>query len=99
MARMATSGGGQLACCHGYSVAAGRRRIGTVETPMFAADAAAPDYLIVRMSPEIAGTFRLVPAALVASVDRELRTVTLAADGDAIVALPERLPLDGRSGV
>ena len=84
---------GWLACCHGYAVAAGGRRVGIVETPVFAAGAREPDYLIVRTSSEISGTFRTVPAALVEGLDLG-GTITLAVSSDAVAELPEHLPLE-----
>lgn len=85
-----------LAHCHGYLVAASDAPVGVVETPVFAAAASDPDYLIVRTSRQIAGTFRAVPAALVSHVDLEQRLITLAARPDDVAALPERLPLERR---
>lgn len=82
-----------LAHCHGYVVAAADAQIGVVETPVFADAACEPDYLIVRTSTAITGTFRAVPAALVAHVNPHRRMITLAADPDEVAALPERLPL------
>jgi hypothetical protein len=87
---------GGLAWCHGYRVAAGGSPVGLVETPMFAAAATAPDHLVVRTGESIAGTFRIVPASLVADLDPSQRLVTLVIGSEAVAALPERLPFERR---
>jgi hypothetical protein len=84
---------GRLARCHGYVVAAGGRPIGSVETPAFHGATREPDYLIVRTSDAITGTFRVVSAARVAAIDPVRRVITLDISSDAVAALPERLPL------
>jgi len=83
----------ELARCHGYDVAAGQARIGAVETPVFAGPTSAPDYLIIRTPETISGTYRVIPAALVADVDRDRRIITLRIDESALAAYPEQLPL------
>lgn len=93
MIRLSQAGEGQLACCHGYSVAAGTCLVGIVETPVFAKAELEPDHLIVRTSESFTGTFRVVAAALVADVDLERRCVTLAVTSEELAALPELLPL------
>jgi hypothetical protein len=86
----------ELARCHGYRVAAGDSSVGLVETPMFAAAASAPDYLIVRTGESIAGTFRIVPASLVVDLDPARRLVILGIDKNAVAGLAEHLPLERR---
>jgi hypothetical protein len=88
--------GGQLAWGHGFAVAPGLRPIGAIETPLFAGPATAPDYLLVRTSGAIDGTFRAVPTSLVVDVDIPRRAITLGTDHDSIAALPEHLPLERR---
>lgn len=83
----------KLARCHGFEVVAGPVVVGSVETPVFAGAAVAPDYLIVRTEGLFDGRFRVVPAALVVDVDEEHRVVLLGADAPAVANLPERLPL------
>ena len=82
-----------LARCHGYRVAAGDVDIGEVETPIFSGPRVEPDFLLVRTTGTIAGTFRAVPAAFVVDVDPARRRVAIAADDERIAALPEHLPL------
>jgi hypothetical protein len=89
---------GPLARCHGFFVIAGGRPIGAIETPVFPGAASDPDFLVVRTSDSIPGTFRVVSAALVAGVDDEERSVTLALDSDEVAALPEALPLSRPPG-
>jgi hypothetical protein len=90
---MGTSSSIGLACCHGYVVAAGGLEVGRVETPIFSGALREPEFLLVRTSPAIAGTFRFVPSGLVVELDREGRRLELAGDGASIAALPESLPL------
>jgi len=67
-----------LACCHGFAVTAGDAFVGVVETPVFTGTRLEPESLVVRTGSG-AGSFRVVPAALVAGVDAERQTVTLGA--------------------
>jgi hypothetical protein len=83
----------QLASSHGYTVVAGSREIGRVETPTFADGVATPDHLIIRTGDEIPGTFRIVSASLVAGLETERRLVVLGVDVDFVASLPEHLPL------
>jgi hypothetical protein len=83
----------RLARCHGFEVAAGPALVGSVETPVFAGAATAPDYLVVRTEETFDGRFRVVPAALVVDVDEDRRIVRLGVDAVAVANLPERLPL------
>ncbi len=88
-----------LARCHGFEVLAGPAHVGSIETPVFAGPAAAPDYLIVRTEGLSDGGFRVVPATLVVDVDETRRVVVLGVDAVAVANLPERLPLvSHRSG-
>jgi hypothetical protein len=84
-----------LAHCHGFGVAAGERRVGAIETPVFAGPSSTPDYLIVRTDAGIDGTFRLVPASLVVDVDTSRRLITLGVGRDQVEGLPQRLPSVG----
>lgn len=86
----------RLAGCHGFSVVVAEGRVGSVETPLFPETGGDPDYLLVRTTDVIRGAFRVVPATLIRRVEPIYRTVVLAADLDAVAALPEHLPLDGR---
>jgi hypothetical protein len=86
------TGAVRLSSCHGFAVSAGPRGIGSLETPLFAGPGVEPDYLLVRTGEEIAGTFRVVPAALVVDVDPVRRVVVLDADAEAVAALPQHLP-------
>jgi hypothetical protein len=83
---------GPLARCHGFFVIAGGRPVGAIETPVFPGASSDPDFLVVRTSDAIPGTFRIVSAALVADVDAAGRSITLALDRDGVAALPEALP-------
>jgi anti-anti-sigma regulatory factor len=83
-----------LARCHGFSVTAGGRRIGVVETPVFPTAAGDPDYLIVRTTAAVPGTFRVAPVAAVAAVDPAGHELALDLTWEDASALPERLPLD-----
>jgi hypothetical protein len=85
----------RLSSCHGFDVSAGPLGIGSIETPLFAGPGMEPDHLLVRTDEGIAGTFRVVPAALVLDVDRARRLVVLDADSDTVAALPRQLPLTG----
>jgi|tagenome__1003787_1003787.scaffolds.fasta_scaffold20675833_2 hypothetical protein len=87
---------GPLARCHGFYVLAGGREVGAIETPVFPGASSEPDFLVVRTEDSIPGTFRVVSALLVEDVDPAARSVTLSLDRDAIVALPEELPLIDR---
>jgi hypothetical protein len=78
-----------LACCHGFSVAAGDQPVGVIETPVFAGTALEPVALVVRARDSVPGTFRLVPTSLVVTVDNDEETVTLVASEDEILALKE----------
>jgi hypothetical protein len=82
-----------LACCHGYGVTAGEVEIGHVETPIFAGLAREPEFLLVRTSRAISGTFRVVPAGIVVWIDRDGRRIAITVDVNAVDALPEWLPL------
>ena len=83
-----------LAFCHGFTVATGDASVGAVETPLFTGAASSPDYLIIRTTDVIPGSFRAVPATLVEEVDPARRLITLCVDRDTIAALPEHLPLE-----
>jgi hypothetical protein len=95
MARSKTADA-RLAGCHGYAVAAREGPIGSVETPVFPEAGIEPDYLLVRTAEAIPGTFRVVPAALIRTVDPAARTIVLAADLEAVASLPEQLPRERR---
>jgi hypothetical protein len=85
--------GPALARCHGFSVTAGGRRIGVVETPVFPTATSEPDYLIVRTTAALPGTFRVVPVASVAALDAAVDEIALDLAWEDVSALPERLPL------
>ena len=87
-----------LAGSHGFTVAAEGISIGSVETPVFPETGIDPDYLVVRTSDHVPGTFRIVPATLIERVDAGSQLVVLAIGADAFAALPERLVRDRSSG-
>jgi hypothetical protein len=88
---------GHLARCHGFTVAAGGRLVGSVETPIFSGPDFQPDYLIVRIDGAIAReSVRAVPVAFVDEVDPDRRVVVLTIDGRAVNDLPGELPLTDR---
>lgn len=90
------SAGSGLAASHGFSVQAGEAPVGSVETPVFAGSSIEPDYLVVRTTETIPGTFRVVSAAFVREVDPVGRRMTLGLSRDALTALPESLPIQQR---
>ena len=79
-----------LAACHGFAVTGPEGVLGRVETPLFADDALAPDYLIVRSAE---GTRRFVPVGVLASLDLSHRRVVLRLTRTEFDHLPEHLPL------
>lgn len=82
-----------LACCHGYRVVAGELDVGHVETPIFSGALSEPEFLLVRTSSAISGTFKIVPTGVVVVVEPDGRRLEIAVDAAAVDALPERLPL------
>lgn len=83
----------ELACCHGYLVVAGGLDVGRVETPIFSGALREPEFLMVRTSSAIAGTFKVVPTRIVVAVEPDGRRLEIAVDAGGVDALPERLPL------
>lgn len=85
-----------LATVSGYRVEADGAVVGEVETPLFPGAAGQPDYLVVRPA-AVDRTRRIViPVVLVRAVDHVRRSVTVAASGSTIDALPGNLPLGRR---
>ena len=76
-------------CCHGFTVAAGGIRVGTVETPVFVGASLEPVSLVIRTADSIPGTFRVVPLALVADADPTLRRIVLSVGRNEIARLDE----------
>jgi hypothetical protein len=66
---------------------------GAVETPLFPADSAEPDYLIVRLASRVRRALPIVPVALVESVDVEREVVYVAATRHELAAFPQHLPV------
>jgi hypothetical protein len=82
-----------LRSCAGFRVEAADGVVGEVETPLFPADAAAPDYLVVRTTAR--GRFRrpVIPSALVVRIDPARRVVIVRGRQHEIAMLAEHLPL------
>jgi len=83
----------ELEHCHGFAICAGDDHIGFVETPLFPDDLRQPDFLVVRTSAAIPGTFRVVSTALIHAVDAERRVIRLVLTPAEAASLPEYLPL------
>ena len=86
----------RLGRCHGFAVYVDGTPIGFVETPLFPGLARDPDYVLVRTSSALAGTYRVVSTALIDGIDVARRHIRLSLDAEGVGALPERLPLVGR---
>jgi hypothetical protein len=82
-----------LGSCAGFRVEAADGVVGEVETPLFPADAAAPDYLVVRAA--IRGRVRrpVVPSALIVGIDPARRVVVVRGRRHEIANLAEHLPV------
>jgi hypothetical protein len=89
--------GRRLATCHGFSVLADGDVVGTVETPVFHGVAREPDFLVIRVTRPMRGTFRILPRAAVDDVDAEHWTITVGFTRDAVSNLPEGLPFAHRA--
>ncbi len=77
-----------LACCHGFTVRAVDRPIGTVETPVFSGTGLEPDSLLVRAAGSPPGSSETIAVALVAGVDLELEEVVLSVGADEAISSP-----------
>jgi hypothetical protein len=82
-----------LALCAGFEAVADDGPIGTVETPLFPADAAEPDFLVLRVGVWPRTHRPVVPAALVAEVDLDRRTMRFRGSRNELAGFPERLPV------
>jgi hypothetical protein len=81
-----------LACCHGFTVAAGDEPFGLVETPIFSGTSLEPDLLLVRTLGGVPGAFAAVAVADVSAVDDARRTITLRGTRDEVLHGLERVP-------
>jgi hypothetical protein len=82
------SSGVSLACCHGFSVAAGDEPVGRVETPVFTGTELEPQSLLLRTVEEIPGEFAAVSVTDVAAVDEAQRQITLRGTRDELFRDP-----------
>jgi hypothetical protein len=82
-----------LSHCHGYRVLAGGQEVGAVETPIFWGPLSEPEFLLIRTSDVISGTFRVMPVGLVVAVDPGARLLAIGLGSDGVAALPESMPM------
>jgi hypothetical protein len=83
--------------CHGFAVVnIDGSPIGTFETPVFHGAALEPDFLIIRATDSMQGTFRVVSTAFVDDVEVERCVVSVAITSDEFARLPEGLPFANR---
>jgi hypothetical protein len=73
-----------LARCNGFTVIAGDELVGTVATPVFSGTKLLPDYLLVRLTESIPGTYYNVPTTRVADADAEEEVVVLDIEVDKL---------------
>jgi hypothetical protein len=88
-----TAGDAALALCSGFTVQASDGSVGVVETPIFPPDEATPDFLVLRVDGRVRVRHPVLAAALVESIDTHNRVVRVAASREAVLHLPEHLPL------
>jgi hypothetical protein len=83
-----------LSACHGYAVCASDGLAGEVDTPLFPAEGAPPDYLVLRITcrGRLLPRFPVLPVVLVEHVDDARGRITVAADRSTIETLPSKLP-------
>jgi hypothetical protein len=78
-----------LARCNGFTVIARGEVVGDVATPVFSGTKLLPDYLLVRLSETVPGTYCAVPAALITDADADSETVMLEISVDELRVLPQ----------
>jgi len=84
-----------LSACHGYAVYANDGLAGEVETPLFPPDAAAPDFLLLRIAcrGRLFPRFVSLPVGLVLDADAAGRQLRVAADRATLERLPVNVPV------
>jgi hypothetical protein len=82
-----------LAFSGGFEVRASDGVLGVVETPLFPADVAEPDFLVVRVCDGGDARRPVVSAAFVEAVDAERRIVFVHGETALLARLPEHLPV------
>ena len=73
-----------LARCNGFTVVAGDKLVGTVATPVVSGTKLLPDYLLVRLTESLPGTYYNVPTTRVADADPEEEVVVLDIEVDKL---------------
>lgn len=82
-----------LAFCAGFEVRANDGVLGIVETPLFPADVAEPDFLVVRVGDGARARRPVVSTAFVEAVDAQQRIVFVHGRTGHLARLPEHLPI------